>query len=88
MEVDRIVADWAAENRLELINVKRHRFPFKFFYGPRGTSNVQSLFHVTARDREGSVIVGWLRCGGFLVGILSDQVEFFPEATKSNPIVE
>jgi hypothetical protein len=79
---DRLVARWAAENRLKLIEVKPCRSPFKSLYGPGGTSNAQSLYRVSARDECGRTVEGWLRCGGGLIGLFSDKVEFHPEANE------
>ena len=76
---DRMVADWAAENQLKLLDVKPYRSPFKSFYGPKSASNVQSLYRVTARDEGGHIVEGWLKCGGWLIGLFADKVEFTPE---------
>lgn len=80
---DRMVARWAAENRLKLIDARRCNSPFKSLYGPGGTSNVQSLYRIAARDESGRIVEGWLRCGGGLIGLFSDRVEYHPVSPRA-----
>jgi hypothetical protein len=83
---DRMIAHWAAENRLKLIDVKHCQSPFKSFYGPGGTSNIQSLYQVSARDESERTIEGWLRLGGVSIGLFSNRIDFYPEAKKASSI--
>ena len=37
------------------------------------SSEEQAVFYVTVRDPEGQQRRGWVRCGGFWLGLFSDQ---------------
>jgi hypothetical protein len=39
------------------------------------SSNGQTIYHVRIRDREGRERSGWVRCGSFWSGVLSDKTE-------------
>jgi hypothetical protein len=39
------------------------------------SSKGQTVYRVIVQDPAGNHRTGWVRCGGYLVGLLSDQVE-------------
>jgi hypothetical protein len=39
------------------------------------SSNAQAVYRVKVRTRDGRLRRGWVRCGGWLSGVLSDQVD-------------
>lgn len=39
------------------------------------TSRNQTVYRVTVGMRDGSVRTGWVRCGGWLAGLLENRVE-------------
>jgi hypothetical protein len=68
-----MVSNWAASNELAIINLKRKAFfrgPFTFT-----SYNSQEVFRIVARDTSGITRSGWARCGSWVAGLLSDQVE-------------
>jgi hypothetical protein len=67
-----MVEQWASDNGLELINVER-RFMFRGPFWWR-TNKGQEVFRVTVRDGSGQVLHGYVRVGGWFLGLWSDQV--------------
>jgi hypothetical protein len=39
------------------------------------TSKNQTVYRVTVGMRDGNIRSGWVRCGGWLLGLLEDRVE-------------
>ena len=67
-----LVQKWAAENGYELLSAQYSMF----FKGPYfWSSRSQAVYRVQVRDREGRLRSGWVRCGGWFAGMLSDRVE-------------
>jgi hypothetical protein len=68
-----MVEQWARDNGLTLVEVERRYM----FHGPFWwrTGKGQAVFRVTVRDASGQVRHGYVRVGGFFLGLLSDQVE-------------
>jgi hypothetical protein len=66
-----ILENWAAQNGFKIINSEiRWLFQGPYtWYHFRG----QTVFRVKVRDRVGQERLGWVCCGGFLVGVLSDD---------------
>src|SRR3954469_4555687 len=64
---------WAAENGYHIIH-KEYR---NFFRGPFfwTTSKGQTVYYVTVQDKAGWTRSGWVRCGGWWLGLLTDHVE-------------
>ena len=64
---------WAAANGLRLLAVE-HR---TFFKGPYfwTASKHQWIYRITAQYPDGSVRQGWVRCGGWVLGLLTDAVD-------------
>ena len=65
-----IIDRWAEANGFRVLNVEQ-RFlrtgPF-FFRHNKG----QTVYHVTVQDSEGRTRSGYVRCGGWFAGLLSD----------------
>jgi hypothetical protein len=64
---------WASRCRYRIIS-REFRYFFKgpFFWT---SSNAQVVYYVTIEDGLGRVRSGWVRCGGYFLGLLSDDVE-------------
>ena len=67
-----MVEQWARDNGLTLVEVERRYM----FHGPFWwrTGKGQAVFRVTVRDGSGQVRSGYVRVGGWFLGLLSDQV--------------
>src|SRR5204862_3092721 len=64
---------WAGRNSYRIIH-REHRW---FFQGPFSwnLSNLPVVYRVTVEDQQGNLRGGWVRCGHWLWGLLSDGVE-------------
>jgi hypothetical protein len=68
-----ILTGWARDNGYEIVASERRWFfrgPF-FFWTGKG----QEVFYVAVRTHDGQLRRGWVRCGGFWLGMLSDQAD-------------
>ena len=68
----RMLNDWAARNGFELMSCEYcwlWRGPF-FFRSSKG----QAVYRILVRDAQGRQRSGYARCGGWLWGLLTDQV--------------
>jgi hypothetical protein len=68
-----LLQDWAAQNGFEILKSE-----FRFFRrGPFfwTSSKGQTIYYVTVRDAQGSVRSGWVRCGGWWLGLWSNKTE-------------
>src|SRR5262245_52480056 len=64
---------WAKQNGFRLLQSERRcllRGPFLW-----GSSKNQTVYRVKIRDEAGRIRSGWVRCGGWCLGLFSDQVE-------------
>ena len=68
-----LVDEWIRTNGLTPVSVER-RF---LCYGPFWwrTGKGQAVFRVTVRDATGQTRSGYIRTGGWFLGMLSDQVD-------------
>ena len=62
---------WAARNGFEILDLK-HRWLFKGPYFWDHT-RYQPVFRVRVRDCHGEERSGWVRCGGGLTGVFTDE---------------
>ena len=64
---------WAERNHYRIVR-KRFRW---FRRGPFfwTSSNVQTVYYVTVEDTMGRPRTGWVRCGGWYLGLWSDKAE-------------
>jgi hypothetical protein len=64
---------WADRNGYHIINRHyRHLFKGPFFWT---SSRRQTVYSVTVVDQHGRRRTGWVRCGGWFLGLLSDHVD-------------
>ena len=64
---------WTQQNGLQVRSRERCWF-FKgsFFWN---SSDGQRVYRVVVQDRDGRIRSGYVRCGGFWLGLLSDRVD-------------
>ena len=63
---------WAAQNGFRIIESSyRNLVRGPFFWT---TSKGQTVYRVTVEDASGRQRSGWVRCGGWFLGLWSDQV--------------
>ena len=67
-----IISRWAKENGYEVISAKLRLWPGPFLF--RRTEG-QTVFRVHVRDGSGRERHGWLRCGGWVFGLLSNEAK-------------
>jgi hypothetical protein len=68
-----VLERWAAEHGFEILHSEYRilsRGPFFWT-----TSKGQTVYYVKVRDGRGIERSGWVRCGGWLLGLLSDKAE-------------
>ena len=68
-----LLEQWAGRNGFELIETEHRSLARGPFFWT--TAKGQTVYRVTVRTPEGTVRRGWVRCGGFFLGLLSDQVD-------------
>lgn len=68
-----VLERWAEDNGFEILSSEyRHFMRGPFFWT---TSKGQTVYFVRVRTPSGHVRTGWVRCGGFFLGLMSDAVE-------------
>lgn len=67
-----ILAGWARDNGHQIVSSERCWFCRGPFFW---SSKSQEVYYVTVRTCGGEVRRGWVRCGGFFAGMLSDEAE-------------
>jgi len=68
-----VLEQWADENGFEIINSEYRNFSRGPFFWT--TSKGQTVYFVTIRDSGGHVRSGWVRCGGWFLGLMTDKAE-------------
>lgn len=64
---------WATENGFTIIHGEyRHLFRGPFSWN---CSRGQTVYKVRVRDDNGKEYTGWVKCGGWFFGIITDKVE-------------
>ena len=68
-----LLEQWAAQNGYRLLS-SEYRWMARgpFFWS---TGKGQTVYRVRVQDRSGQVRDGWVKCGGFFLGLLSDAVK-------------
>jgi len=67
--------NWASRNSLALVKSSWAFFrPMSMWLT---TSRNQMVYRITVRDHAGRTRSGWARCGNWLVGLWSDDVDVF-----------
>jgi hypothetical protein len=72
---------WARENGVRLLRCRWRLF----FRGPYGPMGKYSVFRIEASDGAGRERVGWVRLGGFWVGLWSPESQVIWEWTREAP---
>ena len=68
-----LLDQWAADNGFRIIESSyRNLVRGPFFWT---TSKGQTVYRVTVEDGSGRRRSGWVRCGGWFLGLLSDRVQ-------------
>jgi hypothetical protein len=68
-----VLEQWAAENGFEILHADyRNLFRGPFFWT---TSRGQTVYYVKVRDSRGTERSGWVRCGGWFFGLMTDKAE-------------
>lgn len=67
-----ILEQWAETNGYELLSSERRWFGGIFWWRK---SKSQEVYYVTIRTPDGRIRKGWVRCGGWFLGILSNQAD-------------
>jgi hypothetical protein len=68
-----ILQQWASENGFEILEKSyRHFFRGPFFFR---ASKHQTVYRVTVRDKAGNVGTGWVACGSWWWGLMSNQAQ-------------
>jgi hypothetical protein len=68
-----LLHSWAAQNGFRIVRQEYRTF----FRGPFfwTTTKGQTVYYVVVEDPTGKQRAGWVRCGGWWLGLLSDNVE-------------
>jgi hypothetical protein len=68
-----VLEQWADANGFEILH-SEHR---NFFRGPFfwTASKAQSVYYVRVRDSKGVERSGWVSCGGWFLGCVTDEAE-------------
>ena len=68
-----ILNRWAAANNLEILSADYRWFRYGPFFWT--TSKGQCVYYVTVLTHDGWERRGWVRCGGWILGVFSDNAE-------------
>jgi hypothetical protein len=68
-----LLTGWAAENNLQILRRQRRTFFKGPFFWTSGKG--QQVFYVTVQDGEGRTRRAWVRCGGRMLGMFSNNVD-------------
>ncbi len=64
---------WAGENGLQLLSASRCFFKIGTPFW--ATNKNHTVYRITVQDTQDNVMSGYVLCGGFFLGLLSDRVE-------------
>ncbi len=80
-----LLDQWAQQNGFRIVNSERRML----MRGPMflTTTKGQEVYYVTVEDQAGKVRSGYVRCGGKMLGMLSDNVDVRWD-DPSNPSAE
>mgnify|MGYP001367836181 CR=1 FL=1 len=68
-----VLEQWAEDNGFELLSSECCHFMRGPFFWT--TSKGQTVYYVKVRTSSGHERTGWVRCGGFFLGLWSDAAE-------------
>jgi hypothetical protein len=68
-----VLDQWADEQGFTILDSEyRNLFRGPFFWT---TSRGQTVYYVTVRDQQGTERSGWVRCGGWFWGLMTNKAE-------------
>jgi hypothetical protein len=68
-----ILEQWASDNGYQILHSeKRTLFRGPFFWT---SLTHQTVYYVKVRDPDGTIRTGWVRCGSWWLGLMSDKAE-------------
>jgi len=68
-----VLEQWAAKQGFQILHSEyRNLFRGPFFWT---TSRGQTVYYVRVRDRRGIERSGWVRCGGWFFGLMTNKAE-------------
>jgi hypothetical protein len=67
-----ILEQWAETNRYEIMSSEHRWFGGPFWWRKSGS---QEVYYVTIRTLDGQMRRGWIRCGGWFLGVLSNHTD-------------
>jgi hypothetical protein len=68
-----VLEQWADEHGFEIVHSEyRHLARGPFFWT---TSKGQAVYYVRVRNSKGTERLGWVRCGGWFFGLMTDKAE-------------
>jgi hypothetical protein len=70
---DSLLSQWAERNCYTILHQEYRTFFKGPFFWTSGKD--QTVYYVVVEDQAGNRRKGWVRCGGFFLGLLSDHVE-------------
>jgi hypothetical protein len=68
-----VLEQWADQSGYEILHSEYRNFVKGPYFWT--TSKGQTVYYVSVRDCHGNVRTGWVRCGGWFLGLMSDQAE-------------
>ena|SRR6478736_415324 len=68
-----VLEQWADQSGYEILHSEYRNFARGPYFWT--TSKGQTVYYVTVRDNRGHVRTGWVRCGGWFLGLMTDQAE-------------
>jgi hypothetical protein len=68
-----VLEHWAEKNKFTIIHSEYRNFVRGPFFWT--ASKAQTVYYVKVRDSNGKVRSGWVRCGGWFLGLLTDTAE-------------
>ena len=68
-----VLEQWADQSGFEILHSEYRNFARGPYFWT--TSKGQTVYYVTVRDGRGNLRSGWVRCGGWFLGLMTDQAE-------------
>jgi hypothetical protein len=79
-----LLRKWSEDNGFRLVSSEyRNYFRGPYFWT---TSKGQTVYRVTVQDKPGRLRTGWVRCGGWWLGLMSNHVETCWDETPSQGV--
>ena len=72
-KAERLVRQWSAENGVQLLECEKRWLRCGPFFFSKSKS--QRVFRIIVSDSAGNVFRGYAKCGGYFLGMWSEQIE-------------